>query len=285
LPSLDGRKLFAVGEIRRGELLRYDAKHAELVPSFPGLSADGVDFSRDGEWMTYVTYPQNELWRSRLDGSRRQQLTAAPMKVNSPRWSPDGRRIAFNGRLPGQVWKGYLIRAEGGTPKEIAAGPVPGATWSPDGARVIVAAGDEPRTSLFVLDLRTGKLSPVPGSDGIVNPNWSPNGNYIVAERGVDSACMLFDFEKQAWSEIASKSCWWPNWTRDSRSFFSLVGKGEAIRRYDVETRKFEQLVSLKDYRITGNYLAWLGMSPDGSPLILRDAGSQEIYALEWQAR
>jgi hypothetical protein len=64
-----------------------------------------------------------------------------------------------------------------------------------------------------------------------------------------------------------------------------LEGKGESIRRFDLASRKFETLVSLKDYRITGNNLAWLGLMPDGSPLILKDAGSQEIYRLEWQTQ
>jgi WD40-like Beta Propeller Repeat len=140
LPSVDGRRLFAVGEIRRGELLRYDTKRAEFVAAFSGLSADEVDFSRDGNWMTYTTYPQNELWRSRLDGSSRQQLTSAPMKVANVQWSPDGRQIAFDGKMPGQVWKGYVIGAEGGTPKGITAAPWPHASWSPDGTRMVIGA-------------------------------------------------------------------------------------------------------------------------------------------------
>jgi hypothetical protein len=96
---------------------------------------------------------------------------------------------------------------------------------------------------------------------------------------------MLYDVSKQAWSEIAPTSCWWANWTSDSRSFFCLEGKGESIRRFDLATRHFEKLVSLRDYRITGSHLAWLGLLPDNSPLILKDAGSQELYALEWNTR
>jgi eukaryotic-like serine/threonine-protein kinase len=285
LPSVDGRRLFAVGEIRRGELLRYDTKRAEFVAAFSGLSADEVDFSRDGNWMTYTTYPQNELWRSRLDGSSRQQLTSAPMKVANVQWSPDGRQIAFDGKMPGQVWKGYVIGAEGGTPKGITAAPWPHASWSPDGTRMVIGGSSGPRNSLFFLNLGTGTLSAVPGSDGISNPVWSRDGHYIAAARDADDASVLFDVNKQAWSEITRISCGWYTWAPDSKSFFLLENKGEAIDRYDVKTRKFERLVSLKDYRITGNTSAWLGISPDGSPLILRDAGSQEIYALEWQTR
>jgi Tol biopolymer transport system component len=283
LPAPDGKRLYAVGEVRRGELLRYDAKRGEFASLLPGLSADSLSFSHDDEWITYVSYPNAELWRSRSDGGGRQLLIAAPMKVDEPRWSPDEQQIVFNGKMPGDVWKAYLIGANGGTPKEVAPGRiVQDADWSADGARLIVTDEHQQKDSIASLELRTGKLSPVPGSDDISGPRWSPDGRYISASRGTDSACMLFDASTQAWSEIAPTSCWWANWTRDSRSFFSLEGKGESIRRFDVATRRLKRLVSLSDYRITGNHLAWLGITPDDSPMILKDAGSQEIYALEW---
>jgi len=36
LPSKDGKKLFVVGALARGELVRYDAKSAQLFHCFPG---------------------------------------------------------------------------------------------------------------------------------------------------------------------------------------------------------------------------------------------------------
>jgi Tol biopolymer transport system component/DNA-binding winged helix-turn-helix (wHTH) protein len=289
LPAADGRRIFAVGEIRRGELLRYDTKRSEFFPAFPGLSADGIDYSRDGEWIVYVTYPQGDLWRSRLDGSERLQLTSAPMKAFLPRWSPDGREIVFSGRKPGEVWKAYLIGARGGTPEVLAPSNTPqdtrSASWSPDGTRLVLSSPTPP-ASLVFLDLRTHKPSPVPASDGLAEPIWSPNGRYICATRIVDSAPMLFDVGKQTWNEnVAPKECWSQRWTRDSKSFYCVEGKGEAIHRFDVATRRSQKVVSLKDYRmVTANATGvWFGVSHDGSPLILNDVGIQEIYALEWR--
>jgi hypothetical protein len=44
--------------------------------------------------------------------------------------------------------------------------------------------------------------------------------------------------------------------------------------------------VTLPPDRFTGNaYAPYLGLAPDGSPLVLREVGSEEIYALEWSAR
>lgn len=265
-------------------MLRYDTKRSEFVPAFPGLSADGIDYSRDGEWIAYVTYPQGDLWRSRLDGSQRLQLTSAPMKPFLPRWSPDGRQIVFSGRKPGEVWKAYLIGARGGTPEVLAPSSTPqdtrSATWSPDGTQLVLSSPTPP-ASLVFLDLQTRKPSPVPASDGLAEPIWSPDGRYICATRIVDYAPMLFDVGKQTWNEnVAPKECWLQRWTRDSKSFYCLEGKGEAIHRFDVATHRSQKLVSLKDYRVTD---VWLGVSPDGSPIILNDVGIQEIYALEWR--
>ena len=47
---------------------------------------------------------------------------------------------------------------------------------------------------------------------------------------------------------------------------------------------KVEKIVSLKGTRLTiGTFGTWCGMAPDGSPLVLRDVGTQEIYSLELQ--
>ena len=93
-PSRDGRQLFARGTQQRAELVRRDPESGRLAPFLSGISAIGVAFSRDGEWVAYVSYPGWVLWRSRVDGSERLQLTSRPMSAVVPRWSPDGSRIA-----------------------------------------------------------------------------------------------------------------------------------------------------------------------------------------------
>ena len=41
----------------------------KFLPYLGGISACYVDFSRDGQWIAYVSYPEGTLWRSRIDGS------------------------------------------------------------------------------------------------------------------------------------------------------------------------------------------------------------------------
>jgi hypothetical protein len=51
-----------------------------------------------------------------------------------------------------------------------------------------------------------------------------------------------------------------------------------------IADHKVEQVTSLKNFRraIWGN-LPWFGLSPKDEPLVLRDVGSQEVYALDFE--
>src|SRR5215813_14087142 len=119
LPSKDGKQIFAMGEQLRGELTRFDLKSQKFVRYLSGISAEHLNFSRDGQWVTYVTYPESVIWRSRIDGSQRQQLTVPPLQAAEPQWSPNGRQIAFHGHMPGEKDHLYVIPAEGGSPEAI----------------------------------------------------------------------------------------------------------------------------------------------------------------------
>ncbi|HET7840609.1 MAG TPA: protein kinase, partial [Terriglobia bacterium] len=57
LPSRDGKKVFFIGAIPRGELVRFDPKTRQFMPFIGGLSAEGVSLSPDEAWVAYVSYP------------------------------------------------------------------------------------------------------------------------------------------------------------------------------------------------------------------------------------
>ena len=48
--SIDGKRLFVIGDQLRGELVRFESKSGQLVPYLGGISAQDVDVSKDGEW-------------------------------------------------------------------------------------------------------------------------------------------------------------------------------------------------------------------------------------------
>ncbi|HVN82077.1 MAG TPA: protein kinase [Terriglobia bacterium] len=295
VPSRDGKRLFVVGLQSRGELQRYDAKAKQFVSFLPGVSAEGLDFSRDGQWVTYSTYPDLSLWRSKVDGSERLQLSPPSMNAVLPRWSPDGKQIVFSGQTHEQPrWNIYVVSAEGGTPERLEGGTddVGDVGWSPDGNRLIFGRlGTGPLTSsgtppIRLLDLKTHQVSELPGSKGFFSPRWSPDGHYVVAMPPDSQKVMLFDFRTQKWTELASLSVGYPSWSRDGKFvYFNLLSTQEPfILRIRISDRGVEKVVSLKGLPGAGTYGPWVGLAPDDSPLVLRDNGTQEIYALDWEA-
>lgn len=96
---------------------------------------------------------------------------------------------------------------------------------------------------------------------------------------------LLFDFQTQKWTELATGSMGWLSWSKDGRSVYVLHYKGRgAVLRIRISDHKTEQVVDLKNFITGGRYGGWLGLAPDDSPLLLRDAGTQDVYALDWEA-
>ena len=288
LPSKDGKKLFVVGALARGELARYDTRSAEFVPFLSGISADSVTFSKDRQWVAYVRFPEGTLWRSKLDGSQRLQLTYPPLTAVLPIWSPDGQQIVFPD-FSGPKPKLYTVATQGGTPREMIPGDPQAewdSTWSPDGTKIAIGGpfGD-PNTTIRILDIRTNQISTLSGSKGFFSPRWSPDGRYLIALPFNGRSLMLFNFATQKWEEITNISLGFPNWSKNGDYVYFMHAEDQpSVMRIRIRDRKLERVADLKNFRQTGYWGSWLGMTPDDSPLLLRNTGTQEIYALDWQA-
>ena len=113
LPSRDGKRLYVVGEQPRGELVRYDAKLRQNVPYLSGVSAEQVRFSKDGAWAAYVAYPESTLWRTKLDGSERLQLTF-PWLAACRAGRRMGNRSPLRALNPGSLGRSILFLRTGG---------------------------------------------------------------------------------------------------------------------------------------------------------------------------
>ena len=120
----DGKHLIAWGRAPRGELLKWEPSRRRFEPYLGGLSAGYVDTSPDGDWIAYVTYPEQALWKSRPDGSERLRLTGPGWMAYLPRWSPDGRRLAFAAEHYEQpsFMSIFQVAASGGEPELLASG-------------------------------------------------------------------------------------------------------------------------------------------------------------------
>jgi eukaryotic-like serine/threonine-protein kinase len=299
-PSRNGEQVFAVGSKRRGELVRYDAKIQQYVPYAGGPSATEAQVSPDGNWVVYSSYPEHTLWRSRPDGSERLQLTYPPMMVFYPRISPDGKKVAFAGFERAQRRLGlYIVNIEGSVPDQITQGGA--MAWSPDENSIAFTylvpgrhLGEKDSLQAYMVDLRTRKVSAVPDSVGMIVSFWPEANRLLAMQRG---KIMAYDCAMQRWSEFTHP---YPTFgfgtpSPDGKYLYTDevpdASGGPQIRRLRLADKKLEIVLSLKGIRrvedeVVGgvnpgfNLVTWVGVTSDGSPLLTRDVGSQEIYAL-----
>jgi Tol biopolymer transport system component len=290
LPSLDGKKLYVVGQKLRGELTRYDSRSGQWVPYLSGASEEFAAFSRDGQWVAYASFPDGSLWRSRIDGTDRLQLTSLPMQALMPSWSPDAKRVAFQAMKPGQPWNINVVSTDGGTPEPVWTEPrnQTRPTWSADGTSIAFSyfPGPETANGIQVVNLATHERTKLPRSEWLLIPAWSPDGRYIVARHSDHHVIKLFDLQTQQWTELVRSELNWFNWSHDGRRvYFEQHGDVHAVMRVSLDTRKVEKVVSLQNLKRAGaNGSFWFGLAPDDSPVVLRDTGTQEIYSLDWEA-
>jgi len=283
---------FVVGSIPRAELVKYVPQTAELVPYLSGISAEGVETSRDGQWLAYTLFPEGTLWRSNITGTERVQLTFPPMRAFLPRWSPDGKQIAFMGTAGGDHWTTYVIPAPGGVARQMIPGndETADATWTPDNKSIVFGPwkGGELR-GIKVLDLNTNQVSPLPGATEMWSPRTSPDGRYIAALSEQDSKMMLFDTRTQRWEQLSADYSGYPSWSRDGKFLYFQdwnhgSGYPSRVVRTRISGRRLETVLDLKslDRLSIGTFMSWSGLAPDDSVLLSRNNSTQEIYAVKW---
>jgi len=276
-----------------GELLRYDAQRKEFLPFLGGLSADHLDFTRDGQWVTYVAYPEGTLWRARVDGGEQLQLTFPPLRVYMPRWSPDGRRIAFEGREPGKSVKAYAISVDGGNPKALLQEPYSQSVpqWMPGGDSILYGRSTDTETpsdvAAYQVDLQSGQASKIPGTDGLWGPQLSPAGDHLIGAVGPDGnrKLVVVNVRTGARTQLSQRRIDYPVWSADSRYVYfnnlltTPAMHEPAIFRVRVADGREEKVTDVK-FEVTGIWGTWSGLAPDGSPLVLRARERKDIYAL-----
>jgi Tol biopolymer transport system component len=191
--------------------------------------ASDPDFSPDGKTLLYSSdrLGTADLWVRDLASGKDTVLTSLPGAQTAPRWSPDGRKVAYTDH-DGALWT--LEVASGNVQQLTPALFMPGRpSWSPDGNVIALAAVKpfskryrEGTSQILTVDLRTAELryaEPMPfrslatrGDDG---PLWSPDGKYLafVVESvawiaPVDASGRLIGDPRQVTDEVTDSLAW-----------------------------------------------------------------------------
>jgi len=288
VPSLDGKTLFVVGEERRVEPVRYNAKTRRFESYLNGISTTAFEFSPDREWIAYVSYPDMNLWRSRVDGTDKTQLTLPPVQAFLPHWSPDGSKIAFMDVQAGRPWTVSLISSSGELLRSLPGGDP---NWTAHGGGIVWGLTNLYATvryaGIFRLDLDSGQTSSIPNSEGRHSARVSPDGRYIAAFSEAATELLLFDTKGQQWFTLAKGELLGFNlWSPDGKYVYMRDNPGAPrIVRVSVPDGRMEEVVSLKGFpQAAGDpAVGWFGLTPEGDPILIRDRSIQEIYALDVQ--
>ena len=286
----DQRVIYARGWLAGGEAMKLNKQTGLFEPYLGGLSGDCLDYSPDGQWIAYVSFPARELWKCRRDGSDKVLLEDG-LLTYMPRWSPDGKRLAFAAIRKG-VWADphriFTIPAAGGKAEPVkgASGPGFDPNWSPDGKKLVFAPYVDdvvPKQDrhVSVVDLETGRVQMVPGSENMFSAHWSPDGKHLVALPYQNVGPAIYDFETQHWADAKTKIFAFPTWSKDSKYVYGMLWVPVRLARIEVATRKLEEIRSIKEFGLAGTIAPGVSWTPDGEAVVLADRSTQEVYRLD----
>ena len=254
-------------------------------------AADRVAWSHDKQWVAW-TDSMGRLWRAAADGTQKIQLTPDAFNVFMARWSPDGSRLAIMAKQPGKAWQIYLVAAGGGDVQPVlqeqrnAADP----SWSADGGslvygRVNDALGKENSArTLHIVNLKTGQIDQISGSEGLFSPRWSPDGRYIAALTLDQRQVRLYDVASRTWRTLSDDSGADPAWSSDSRYLYihRSLNPSQPIDRIAIPGGQVQELIKLAgssegdavDY-------VFVGLTQDDMPLIRARTSTGNMYSMQ----
>ncbi|MYE35082.1 MAG: hypothetical protein F4X23_09550 [Gemmatimonadales bacterium] len=172
----DGRLAYAEGVggtarimVEGGEQLT-DGRVQSLNPSF----------SPDGESFAYEADPANEqqVYVRRVSGGPARRISIYHPREDTnaagPDWSPNGDRIAYSA-LSDRRWQIFTVNPDGTDRRMLTRrGESEDPSWAPDGRHLVFSSIDAQGSTVWILDVFTGRSRPLTAGrlDGL--PDWSP---------------------------------------------------------------------------------------------------------------
>lgn len=223
----------------------------------PTLSATTIAFQFAGD-----------LWSVPRAGGKAIRLTSNPGTESEPRFSPDGKWIAFTGQYDGNV-DAFVIPAEGGVPKRLTAHPTADNVvgWTPDGKSVVIRSAMASETAyvrLFTVPVTGGvpKALPFPAAtQGSFSPDgtklaYVPNPKWQQAWKryrgGQTTPIWIAEMSDSKWKAIPRENTndEQPMWIGNAIYFLSDKHGPVGLYRYDTASGKVTEEIKGEGFDI-----------------------------------
>lgn len=190
--SPDGTRIIFSRMIKPGLhdlfVMNVDGSEVTRLTDTPDADEEYPDFSPDGQKIVFSRFGSGTpgIYVVDADGSNVRLLQAGPLHF--PRWSPDGKFIAFDGEPAGCKFEIYVMKADGTDMRQVTEHPkgcggmnkTP--SWSPDGKRLVYYSTDRfgpGGFDIFVIQVDgTGETALTHGATDLYaggrDPDWSP---------------------------------------------------------------------------------------------------------------
>ena len=243
-----------------GLLIFYSNSNAQIdarLFRYPDVSATQIAFVYGGD-----------IWVVSKSGGTANRLTSSTGEEAFPRFSPDGKTLAFSATYDGNT-DVYSMPVNGGVPVRLTWNATPDRVvdWHPDGKRILFASGRESGTpayrQLYLVSTKGGLPEKLPVPYGEL-ASFSPDGGSIAyvtkitenypfkrIRSGLASDVYVFDLKKGTADNITKTDATEgkPVWYKNRIYYVSDGGtnKRRNIWFYDTEKKKAEQVTNFDD--------------------------------------